>query len=71
MSRDLKFMVISFTYRDAAALAYFWAWLEDQMHNGIKITEVDVADRLLEFRSKQSGFLETSFDTISGTTVTL
>lgn len=52
--------------RDAAALAYFWAWLEDQIHNSVKITEVDVADRLLEFRSKQSGFVDTSFDTISG-----
>ena len=32
----------------------------------MKLTEVDVADKLLEFRSKQDGFLDTSFDTISG-----
>lgn len=37
------------------------------MHKDVKLTEVDVADKLLEFRSKQAGFLDTSFDTISGT----
>ncbi|KAF5746740.1 hypothetical protein HS088_TW06G00914 [Tripterygium wilfordii] len=52
--------------RDAAALAQFWAWLEEEIHNDVKLTEVDVADKLLEFRSKQEGFLDTSFDTISG-----
>ncbi|MQM19258.1 hypothetical protein Taro_052259 [Colocasia esculenta] len=30
------------------------------------VTEVEVVDRLLEFRSKQTGFIGTSFDTISG-----
>lgn len=30
------------------------------------LTEVDVADKLLEFRSNQPGFVDTSFDTISG-----
>ena len=29
-------------------------------------TEVEVAEKLLDFRSRQSGFLDTSFDTISG-----
>ncbi|OAY42282.1 aminopeptidase P2 isoform X2 [Manihot esculenta] len=52
--------------RDAAALAQFWAWLEEEVHKDVKLTEVDVADKLLEFRSKQAGFLDTSFDTISG-----
>lgn len=47
-------------------MAWFWFWLEEQIHNGVKLTEVDVADKLLEFRSKQAGFLDTSFDTISG-----
>lgn len=31
------------------------------------LTEVEVADKLLEFRSNQPGFVDTSFDTISGT----
>ncbi|KAJ9131448.1 hypothetical protein P3X46_035105 [Hevea brasiliensis] len=52
--------------RDAAALAQFWAWLEEEIHKDVKLTEVDVADKLLEFRSKQAGFLDTSFDSISG-----
>ncbi|GAA0150319.1 protease [Lithospermum erythrorhizon] len=51
--------------RDAAALAIFWAWLEEEIGNGVILTEVEVADKLLEFRSKQEGFLDTSFDTIS------
>ncbi|OMO99190.1 Creatinase [Corchorus olitorius] len=51
--------------RDAAALAQFWSWLEEEVHKKM-LTEVDVADKLLEFRSKQDGFLDTSFDTISG-----
>ncbi|KAK4748832.1 hypothetical protein SAY87_015418 [Trapa incisa] len=52
--------------RDAAALAHFWVWLEGEMARGAKLTEVEVADRLLEFRSGQAGFIDTSFDTISG-----
>lgn len=52
--------------RDATALAQFWAWLEDEISNGVVLTEVNVADKLLEFRSAQEGFVDTSFDTISG-----
>lgn len=51
--------------RDAAALAQFWAWLEEEIQNEAILTEVDVVDKLLEFRSKQDGFIGTSFDTIS------
>ncbi|XP_020212955.1 aminopeptidase P2 [Cajanus cajan] len=52
--------------RDAAALAQFWDWLETEITQDRVVTEVEVADKLLEFRSKQAGFLDTSFDTISG-----
>nr|GMD45351.1 probable Xaa-Pro aminopeptidase P [Ipomoea batatas]GMD46844.1 probable Xaa-Pro aminopeptidase P [Ipomoea batatas] len=52
--------------RDAAALAHFWAWLEEEICKDVGLTEVEVAEKLLEFRSKQHGFLDTSFDTISG-----
>ncbi|EHA8588643.1 Aminopeptidase P2 [Cocos nucifera] len=52
--------------RDAAALAEFWAWMEEEIHKNAVLTEVDVADKLLEFRKKQAGFMDTSFDTISG-----
>lgn len=56
--------------RDAAALAQFWFWLEEEINKGMKLTEVEVADKLLEFRLKQAGFIDTSFDTISGTLTT-
>ncbi|KAL4556321.1 hypothetical protein LXL04_038969 [Taraxacum kok-saghyz] len=52
--------------RDAAALTEFWSWLEDEMNKKTVLTEVEVSDKLLEFRSKQAGFVDTSFDTISG-----
>ncbi|KAE9598125.1 putative hydrolase [Lupinus albus] len=52
--------------RDAAALAQFWDWLETEITKDTILTEVEVSDKLLEFRSKQDGFLDTSFDTISG-----
>lgn len=58
--------VLCLLCRDAAALAQFWVWLEDEIHKGVKLTEVEVSDKLLEFRSKQYGFIDTSFDTISG-----
>lgn len=52
--------------RDAAALAQFWDWLEEEIQKDTVLTEVEVSDKLLEFRSKQAGFVGTSFDTISG-----
>ncbi|RYR52491.1 aminopeptidase P2 isoform X1 [Arachis hypogaea] len=52
--------------RDAAAICQFWDWLETEISNNRTLTEVDVSDKLLQFRSKQAGFLDTSFDTISG-----
>lgn len=55
--------------RDAAALAQFWDWLETEITNNTIITEVEVSDKLLAFRTKQAGFLDTSFDTISGTII--
>ncbi|XP_073005199.1 aminopeptidase P2 [Typha latifolia] len=52
--------------RDAAALSEFWCWMEQAVLENVELTEVEVADKLLEFRKKQEGFIETSFDTISG-----
>ncbi|KAK8468704.1 hypothetical protein PHAVU_006G091700 [Phaseolus vulgaris] len=52
--------------RDAAALAQFWDWLETEITKDRTLTEVEVSDKLLDFRSKQADFLDTSFDTISG-----
>ncbi|KAF9610144.1 hypothetical protein IFM89_020276 [Coptis chinensis] len=55
--------------RDPAALSQFWAWLEKEIHENVVLTEVEVADKLLEFCAKQYGFLDTSFDTISAAAV--
>ncbi|KAG0479053.1 hypothetical protein HPP92_013772 [Vanilla planifolia] len=52
--------------RDAAALTEFWAWLEDEILMNKDLTEVQVSDKLLEYRRKQDGFIDTSFETISG-----
>lgn len=37
--------------RDGAALVRYFAWLEEQLHNGIELTESQGADKLEEFRS--------------------
>ncbi|KQK20406.1 hypothetical protein BRADI_1g54327v3 [Brachypodium distachyon] len=58
--------ILSSVERDAAALAEFWCWLEEEVRKTVALTEVQVAEKLLEFRQKQDGFIETSFDTISG-----
>ncbi|EFJ37375.1 hypothetical protein SELMODRAFT_403653 [Selaginella moellendorffii] len=53
--------------RDAAAPVEFWAWLKVKIvTEKAKLTEVEVGDELLTFRSNKEGFLETSFDTICG-----
>lgn len=51
--------------RDAVAIAQFWAWLENEIQKGVTLTEVEVADKLLDFRSQQDGFIDISFETIS------
>jgi Xaa-Pro aminopeptidase len=45
-------------------VAQFWVWLEDEIHKEVKLTEVEVADKLLEFHSKQAGLIDTSFNLI-------
>ncbi|KAI9139668.1 putative Xaa-Pro aminopeptidase P [Paraphysoderma sedebokerense] len=54
--------------RDAAALVSFFAWLEDELvfKKNTNLDEVDVADKLEDFRSRNSDFIGLSFDTISG-----
>jgi Xaa-Pro aminopeptidase len=37
--------------RDGAALARYFAWLEEQLENGVELTESQGADKLEEFRS--------------------
>lgn len=40
--------------------------MEQDVKNNLPLTEVAVADKLFEFRKQQEGFIDTSFDTISG-----
>ncbi|CAM6120396.1 unnamed protein product [Calypogeia fissa] len=52
--------------RDAAAMAEFFVWLEKKIVDEKQyMTELEVAQNLDQFRAKQPGFLDTSFETIS------
>ncbi|KAJ1736109.1 hypothetical protein LPJ61_000159 [Coemansia biformis] len=54
--------------RDGAAMANYFGWLEHQLlRNGqnLKLSEVDVADKLEGFRREQEHCMGLSFDTIS------
>ncbi|KAG6877769.1 hypothetical protein C0993_004144 [Termitomyces sp. T159_Od127] len=53
--------------RDGAALARYFAWLEEQLNNGVEINESQGADKLEALRSELSLFRGLSFDTISST----
>ena len=53
--------------RDGAALSEYFAWLEEQLHNGVELDEVDAADKLEQIRSKGEKYVGLSFDTISST----
>ncbi len=50
--------------RDGAAVSRFLAWIEAEAPSG-KIDELTAAAKLLEFRQKDAGLADTSFDTIS------
>jgi len=53
--------------RDGAALALYFAWLEEHLGKGEKINEYDGAEKLLSFRARLAHFRGPSFDTISST----
>ncbi|KZS97160.1 Creatinase/aminopeptidase, partial [Sistotremastrum niveocremeum HHB9708] len=53
--------------RDGAALAQYFAWLEEQLNDGATLTESQAADKLAEYRSKLDLFKGLSFTTISST----
>ena len=53
--------------RDGCALAHFFEWLEITIgEEGKTPTEYEISEKLLEFRSLQTGFIEPSFPTIAG-----
>ncbi|CAM9782148.1 unnamed protein product, partial [Chrysoparadoxa australica] len=52
--------------RDGAAMAEFFCWLEGHIRGGGSISEVELDEHLLSYRSKKEGFLDVSFPTIAG-----
>lgn len=53
--------------RDGAALAKYFAWLEERLAAGDKVSEAEGADKLTEFRTQAEMFRGLSFTTISST----
>ncbi|KAJ3476796.1 hypothetical protein NLI96_g10907 [Meripilus lineatus] len=53
--------------RDGAALARYFAWLEEQLNNGAVLNESQAADQLEKYRSEGDLFRGLSFTTISAT----
>jgi Xaa-Pro aminopeptidase len=52
--------------KDGVALAHFFSWLEQALEHKDDITELTIAEKLLEYRSQQLGFIGESFATIAG-----
>ncbi|XP_068627196.1 xaa-Pro aminopeptidase ApepP-like [Battus philenor] len=52
--------------KDGLAVVRFFRWLHEQLDTGASITEVQAAERLLEFRTEEQDFLGPSFETIVG-----
>ncbi|KAI9462819.1 putative Xaa-Pro aminopeptidase P [Lactarius psammicola] len=53
--------------RDGSALVRYFAWLEEQLNQGVKLSESQGADQLEKFRSELPLFKGLSFTTISST----
>jgi len=53
--------------RDGVALIEYFAWLEDQLSQGVQLDEVDAAEKLEAFRRTKTYFKGLSFATISST----
>lgn len=51
--------------RDGVALVKFFMWLEKAIPQG-KVTEITIAEKLVEYRSQQDNYVGESFDTIAG-----
>ncbi|MFV0472478.1 MAG: aminopeptidase P family N-terminal domain-containing protein [Paludibacteraceae bacterium] len=52
--------------KDGVALTRFFIWLDKQLKNGEKVTEISLTERLSELRAKQKNFKGESFGTIAG-----
>lgn len=52
--------------QDGAALCEAFAWIEDQLYQGSKVSEWDVDQALLKARAAREGFISRSFGTMCG-----
>ncbi|XP_026747991.1 xaa-Pro aminopeptidase ApepP isoform X2 [Trichoplusia ni] len=52
--------------RDGIAVSRLLKWLHDQIDKGLPVTEIQAADKLLEFRKEEADFMGPSFETIPG-----
>nr|XP_049695756.1 xaa-Pro aminopeptidase ApepP isoform X3 [Helicoverpa armigera]XP_049695757.1 xaa-Pro aminopeptidase ApepP isoform X3 [Helicoverpa armigera] len=52
--------------RDGIAVVRLFKWLHDQIDCDKTVTEIQAADKLLEFRKEESNFMGPSFETIPG-----
>jgi len=52
--------------RDGLALSKFLSWFDSEIHKGSGLTEMQVAEKLLQFRQESNLFQEPSFATIAG-----
>jgi Xaa-Pro aminopeptidase len=52
--------------QDGAALAEFFAWLEDAVARGEAITELTIDEKITAARARRPGFVGCSFSTIAG-----
>ncbi|MDR1371303.1 MAG: aminopeptidase P family protein, partial [Dysgonamonadaceae bacterium] len=52
--------------KDGVALSRFWMWLEKSLEKGETVTELDVEEKLREFREQQPMYFGESFSSIVG-----
>jgi Xaa-Pro aminopeptidase len=52
--------------KDGVAMVRFWKWMEQALADGLSFDEMDVADKLVEFRSSDSQYVSESFAPIVG-----
>ncbi|MDE6958767.1 aminopeptidase P family protein [Helicobacter apodemus] len=52
--------------QDGIALCKFYMWLEDALEEGQRISELDIDEKLREFRLERENYISDSFATIAG-----
>ncbi len=52
--------------KDGVALCHFFHWLEKVLHQGERISELTIDEKITAYRAQQDGFIGPSFSTIAG-----